>query len=130
MTIRGMEGRYAILKYDAAMSGPPPGLDFSRGSGLVSLTRTEDEISLVCREEGLATLEGWSSVESGWRLFMVEGPLDFGLTGILSSIATPLAEAGISLFAISTWDTDYILVKSGSFDRAAACLAAAGFAMR
>jgi hypothetical protein len=64
--------------------------------------------------------------EPGWRALAVEGPLDFGLTGILASIATPLAEAGISLFAISTFDTDYVLVKAERLDDAMEALRRAG----
>ena len=61
-----------------------------------------------------------------WRAIRVAGPLDFELTGILSSIAAPLAECGVSIFALSTYDTDYVLVREESLDRAVAALTAAG----
>jgi hypothetical protein len=64
--------------------------------------------------------------EPGWRALAVKGPLDFGLTGILASIAAPLAEAGISIFAISTFDTDYVLVKAERLDDAVEALRRAG----
>ena len=64
--------------------------------------------------------------EKGWRCLKVEGPLDFGLTGILASLAQPLAEAKISIFAISTFDTDYILVKDENFKAAVLALSSAG----
>ena len=60
--------------------------------------------------------------ERGWAGLKVEGPLDFSLTGVLASLAQPLAEAGISIFAVSTYDTDYVLVKGGDLERAVAVL--------
>jgi hypothetical protein len=88
-----------------------------------SVTRTRDELSVVCRAD--AVPEGVRR-ESGWRCLMVEGPLDFALTGILAAITAPLAEAGIPLFAVSTFDTDYLLVKADQFRRAMDVLRGAG----
>ena len=76
--------------------------------GLRSATWTADELSLICLDSS-APRSG--RVERGWRALMVEGPLDFALTGVMSSLASPLAAARISLFAISTFDTDYLLVR-------------------
>ena len=73
-----------------------------------SLTKTEEELSLVCLE---TQIPADAKAERGWRIFKVEGPLDFAQTGVLSSLALPLAEASVSIFTISTFDTDYILVK-------------------
>jgi hypothetical protein len=84
-----------------------------------SVTRTEDELTIVLPQE--AALTNWKA-EKDWRCFKVVGPLDFGLTGILASLATSLAEAGIPIFAISTYDTDYILVKEENLERAAQTL--------
>ncbi len=64
--------------------------------------------------------------ERGWRCLKVRGPLDFGLTGILASLVTPLAEAGISVFAISTYDTDYLMVKQDTFETTISTLKSAG----
>ncbi len=88
---------------------------------------TPDELSIVC-EESLVPPEIRS--ERGWRGFMVEGPLDFELTGILLNIAEPLARAGISIFAISTFDTDYFLVKAASFAEAVRALSVCGHSIR
>jgi uncharacterized protein len=88
-----------------------------------SVTRTEDELSVVL-PEGMAPSS--CQMEAGWRCFKVVGPLDFDLTGVLASLATSLAEAGISIFAISTYDTDYILVKEENLGRAAQTLQARG----
>ena len=75
---------------------------------LTSITRTRDVLSIVCPQ---ANVPAGIQTETGWKALKVEGPLDFSLTGILASLANPLAEAKISIFAISTFDTDYVLVK-------------------
>jgi uncharacterized protein len=92
-------------------------------SGLRSVTWTADETSVVCASP--AVPEG-TPCERGWRALMIAGPLDFALTGILASVADPLAAAGISIFAISTYDTDYVLVRERDLGRAAAALREAG----
>jgi hypothetical protein len=88
-----------------------------------SITRTADELSIVCDSQAVA--EGVRA-ETDWRALKVEGPLDFALTGILVSIASPLAATGIAIFAVSTFDTDYILVKNDKLERAIGALRAAG----
>ena len=91
--------------------------------GFLSLTRTAGELSVVCPESIVP--EGVKQ-ESGWVACRVAGPLDFALTGILAALAGPLADAGISLFAVSTFDTDYILVRASAVEAAGAALRAAG----
>ena len=93
------------------------------GGGFASVARTAHELSLVCAED--AVPQG-IQCEPGWRLFKIEGPLDFALTGILASVAQPLAEAGVSIFAISTYETDYVMVKEQDVEKAVLALAAAG----
>lgn len=83
--------------------------------GFVSITRTMDELSIVCCED---RLPGDVQAEHNWRMIRVKGPLDFSLTGILASLVTPLSDARIPLFALSTYETDYLLVKEEYFDRA------------
>lgn len=95
----------------------------SEGSFL-SITRTEEELSLVC--DDARTPQAGLKTERTWRALKVQGPLDFALTGILARLATTLAQAEISIFAISTFDTDYILVKEEQLEAAARCLRAAG----
>jgi hypothetical protein len=94
-----------------------------RGGGFASVTRTADELSLVCAES--AVPDG-IQCEPGWRIFKIEGPLDFALTGVLASVAQPLAEAGVSIFAISTYETDYVIVKAPDLEKAVRALEAAG----
>jgi hypothetical protein len=89
-----------------------------------SLTTTADEISLV---SPVANHPNFQKTEGPWSLFEVDGVLDFGLVGILSSLTKPMAEAGISVFAISTFNTDFILVKSDLREKAAATWEASGF---
>lgn len=103
------------------VSAPAPAVP--EGNGFYSLTRTAEEWSIVAEAEALPA---GARCEPGWRAFKVEGPLDFGLTGILAALATPLAEAGISIFALSTFDTDYVLVRAHVLDAAADVLRNAG----
>lgn len=95
----------------------------SNARGFRSITSTGDELSIVC--DSSAVPPG-VLCEAGWRAFKIAGPLDFALTGILASIAGPLAEAGVSIFAISTYDTDYVLVKETNVGKAVLVLHAAG----
>lgn len=89
-----------------------------------SITRTPNELAVVCDQKNVpADIQA----EKSWKIFKVEGVLDFSLTGILSSIANPLAAAKISIFAISTFDTDYIMVKAHELERAQMILQNAGF---
>ena len=90
----------------------------------VSVTRTAEELSIVCDEA--AVPEAVAPVERGWRALRVAGALDFALVGILARLSAPLAEAGISIFAISTFDTDYLLVRAADLAAAIEVLGAAG----
>ena len=89
----------------------------------VSITHTADELSIVCAEEHAPADV---KADRGWRALKVEGPLDLALTGVLASLANPLAEAQINIFAISTFDTDYLLVKEYNVARACEVLRQAG----
>ena len=86
--------------------------------------KTDRELSLVC--ETALTPEGTLAREDGWRALRVKGTLDFSLVGILSKFSGILAEADVGIFAISTYDTDYILVKELQLQRAAEALSAKG----
>lgn len=89
------------------------------------LSKTDEEISLVCKTEDTPkeTLE----CENGWKSFRIQGVLDFSLIGILAKISGILAENKIGIFAVSTFNTDYILVKKENFDKALNVLADAGY---
>ena len=87
--------------------------------------KTDEELSLVCRTE--STPANTTAREDGWRGFRIEGTLDFSLIGILFPIAAILAENKIGIFAVSTYNTDYVLVKEENFDKAMTALGAAGY---
>jgi len=110
------------LAPDAAIPAWASGKDI-----FCSMSRTREELSIVC-PEGIAPRE--VKQEAGWRMLKVEGPLDFALTGILASLAAPLAKAGISIFAISTYNTDYVLVKDTKVTEAVKALQAAGHTVK
>ncbi len=86
---------------------------------------TDQEISLVCKTE--ETPSDYTDREDGWKAFRIVGVLDFSLVGILSRISSILAENRIGIFAVSTYNTDYILVKKENYEKALAVLAEAGY---
>ena len=100
------------------------GVDFSRE--FVFLSRTDEELSLVCETSFVPA--NTLAREDGWRGFRVCGVLEFSLVGILAELSGILAKSGISIFAVSTYNTDYIFTKADVFDRAMAALSAAGYA--
>ncbi len=89
------------------------------------VAKTDEELSLVCKTED--TPEKTIARDDGWKGFRIQGVLDFSLIGVLSKIASILAENGIAIFAISSFNTDYILVKASNFDKAMETLANAGY---
>ena len=88
---------------------------------------TDEEISLVCKTENVP--EHTSFREDGWKGFRIEGELDFSLIGVLSGISTILAENKIGIFVVSTYNTDYIFVKSPDFEKAASVLEKGGYSV-
>lgn len=119
LTIKILPGLFAVCRLPADAPSP----DWARSNELLVFTRTTDELSIVCGEEHVPENV---TAELGWRGLKVVGPLDFSLVGILASLALPLAEAGISIFALSTYDTDYVLVKEADLDKACQTLMEAG----
>jgi hypothetical protein len=119
LTLHVLPDRLVVCRL--APDAPVP--DRPVNAGFWSVTRTGDELSIVLSE---GDIPAGCQAQPGWRCLRVEGPLDFGLTGILASLATPLAEAGVSIFVISTYDTDYVLVKDDDLDRAKRALVASG----
>jgi hypothetical protein len=92
--------------------------------GFYSITRTAEELSVVCPQNRVPP---GIQKQDGWKALRVEGPLDFSLTGVLASLTTPLAREGISVFATSTYDTDYLLVKEKQLEGAIQALRDEGF---
>lgn len=95
------------------------------GAEFVFVGKTDEERSLVC--ETSLTPPNVTACEDGWRAFRIEGMLDFSLVGVLAKISGLLADAGIGIFAVSSFNTDYILTKAGNFERALQVLKANGF---
>ena len=91
----------------------------SASGGLSSLTRTAEELSVVCPEQ---VVPHDVLCEGGWRALKLEGPFDLSLVGILASVVAPLADAGVNVFVTATYDTDYVLVRDESLDLAVAAL--------
>ena len=125
----------------------PPGLSskafamadrMSKDSLFLSVSSTSEETSIVIQDKHVdayltavdAPSDTKIEVERDWRMIKVEGPLDFSLIGILSLLSTVLAKAGVSIFALSTYDTDYILVKNGKLMDAERALSNAGYPVR
>lgn len=118
--LEAIEVRLAVCRLDAE-SDVPGWVDRSRD--FTSVTRTKDELSIVCARDDVP--EG-VSMEGPWRALRVQGPIVMTLIGVVAALANPLADAGISIFAISTFDTDYILVHEPDFDAAVRALTRAG----
>ncbi|TLW95266.1 ACT domain-containing protein [Saccharomonospora piscinae] len=114
-------GEYAVVRLGPGASVPPR--LFEPGDSLVSVTRTPGELSVVCAADRVPED---AVVETGWRVLTVRGPLDFTLTGIMAALSSELAAAGVSLFALSTYDTDHLLVKDADLERAVAALRGGG----
>lgn len=109
----------AVCQFPA--SAPFP--DWAQAENLLALVRTPQEVTIVCAEHFVPP---GVKAEAGWRAFQVEGPLEFNQIGVLASLAGPLAQAGVSVFAISTFSTDYLLVKQSQLDQALAALEKVG----
>lgn len=116
ITLSALPGSYAIARLDAGSAIPQWA---TQPAGFFSVTRTADEVSVVCNETNLS-----SSVkaERGWRIFKLEGAFDFNQVGVLKQVLDPLAEARVVIMAISTHDTDYVLVKGAQFEQAITAL--------
>ncbi|MBN1313553.1 MAG: ACT domain-containing protein [Anaerolineae bacterium] len=115
--------RFAICKLDREERLP----NWGQKAAFSSVTRTHDELSIICPE---VHVPPGTICEKGWRAFKFEGPFEFDLIGILNSVTVPLAEAQISIFALSTYDTDYVLVKEAQLEAAISVLSDCGHVIR
>jgi hypothetical protein len=114
-----MEGSLSICRMAPEMPIPP----WACEGAFWSITRTGDELSVICCEE---LVPAGVRAERGWQALRVAGPLNFSMVGILAALIRPLAEAGIPVLTISTFDTDYLLVRSASLEGVTTVLRAAG----
>jgi hypothetical protein len=115
-----LAGRYAVCRLEAGAAIPEWAL---QASGFGSITRTSDELSIVCAENSVPAAV---DAARGWVCLKLEGPFAFSETGILGAFIDPLAEHGVGIFAISTFDTDYVLIQAEDWSQASAVLRAAG----
>jgi uncharacterized protein len=119
LKFRQLPGVFAVCRLPSNASIPPlPGV-----ASFLSITGTADELSIVCAAD---LVPENAKCESPWVCFKLEGPFPFSLTGVLASFLDPLAKAGIPIFAVSTFDTDYVLVKEESAPAALKALRDAG----
>ena len=113
------------LPYDLTVCRLADGAAVDLSAEFFFLSKTDEELSLVCRTEDAPGET--AARDDGWKAFRIEGVLDFSLIGILSRLSGILASHGIGIFAVSTYNTDYILVKAEHFETALAALAAEGY---
>jgi hypothetical protein len=114
-----LPGRLTVARLPGTAAVPA----WADGAGFVSITRRQGELSIVCADE---RVPAEVRAERGWRALEVEGPIDFQVVGLLHGLTGPLAQAGISVFAVATFDTDVLLIREEALPRAVEALRAAG----
>jgi hypothetical protein len=119
LQLRTIDGRFAVTRLPA--ESPLP--EWASGGPFSSVTRTAGELSIVCREENVPLNV---TSERGFKCLCVADPLEFTLVGVLAAILEPLADAGVAVFVVSTFDTDYLMVKERDFEACIQALVRAG----
>ena len=119
MKLRTLPDSYAVVRLQPGSELP----EWVDKGPFRSVTRTDHEVSVVCRDRDVPEGE---SVDRGWTLLETMGPFDFSLTGAIASLVEPLAKAEVPIFVISTFESDYVLVRSADLARAADALESAG----
>jgi len=115
MTFTLLDGLFAVARLDAGADVPP----WAHRGAFTSITRTAHELSIVCDEGGVPDDV---AAERGWRCLGVDGPIPFETTGVAAAFTSALAARGISVFVVSTFDTDYVLVKAAKVEEAVEAL--------
>jgi uncharacterized protein len=118
LTMRVLPGSLAVCRLEA--DGPLPAWVFHAEARFFSVMRTPEETSVVCPEDDVPP--SVERADRGWRALRVDGPLPLTMTGVIARLTAPLATAGIPVFALSTYDTDYLLIKAEHLERAVALL--------
>jgi hypothetical protein len=120
--LKRLAGTYAVCRLDPTSAIPA----WADGDGFVSISRSEDELSVVCRAERAADDV---KRDSGWTCYRFIGPFAFDETGIVSAVIGPLSDAGIGIFVVSTFDGDHMLIKEADIARAELVLLSAGHSL-
>ncbi|CAM3232545.1 ACT domain-containing protein [Deinococcus saxicola] len=123
LTLSVLNGEYAVCQLP---SGIPPPIWAFEGE-FWSVTRAPGELSVVC---AAANVPEGVKAQKGWAALRLHGPFEFTLTGILASLLNPLRDAGVGIFALSTFDTDYVLVPGARLGDAVSALRAVGHTVR
>ena len=123
MRIRTLDETFALVRLAPTDAVPA----WVGGRDLIAVVRTRDELSIVCRAD--AVPHDVAECERGFRGLAVVGTLEFGVTNVIAGLTAPLAAAGIAIFNISTFDTDYILLREDALEAAKSALGAAGYAI-
>ena len=121
--LRLLPGELAVCRLDP--KAPVPA--WAEGAPFSCVMRTPEELSVVC---AAGNVPAAVKHEAGWRAFQLVGPVPFTTTGVVSGLTVPLAAAGVGVFVLSTFDTDYLMVKGANLAKGQAALAAAGFELR
>jgi hypothetical protein len=119
LTLSLLAGRYAVAKLSAGVAIPESAIQ----GEFFSITRTADELSLITAERNVPA---GAKVAEGWRVFKVHGPFEFSEVGVLASLTEPLAREKLTIFVVSTFDTDYLLVREENLQAATTTLQRAG----
>jgi uncharacterized protein len=121
--LRILDGDYSVNRLPNTAPIPP----WADGDGFVSISRTTDELSIVCLSiRAPTTLDASCRSDQGWTCLQLVGPFAFDLTGVLLAVLEPLAEAKVGIFAVSTFDTDYVMVKTTQLTETLEALAKTG----
>ena len=120
LTLKRLDGLYAVCRYSPGSPPPPP------AGGLFTVTHTPEELSVVCAQRLAPDSSAEVKVQRDFACFKVRGPLQFSHTGILAALTTALADEGIPVFALSTYDTDFLLVPNAQAEAAVGAWRARG----
>ncbi len=124
MDLRVLSERLSVCRLPVDAPWPVP----VSGTSFYSVTRTGSEVSVVCSEDEAPTGDH-VRVEPDWRALEVAGPLDFSMVGVMAALTAPLADVDVSVFVVSTYDTDYVLVHAAALEKAIEALRSAGHAV-
>lgn len=119
MQLTLLKPEYSVCQLETEAPTPP----WAKNGEFFAITRTTEELSIVCQSQ---LVPADVLAENGWRAVKVVGPLEFSMVGVLASLSATLAEASVSIFVISTYNTDYVLVKAAQLDDAITALLGAG----